>query len=324
MPKTRDYYAVLGVSKGADEKEIKSAYRKLARKFHPDVNPGNKEAEAKFKEVGEAYGVLSDPEKRQMYDSYGDNWEAAQQGGVHPGDGGFHVDFGGVGGFGSIFEQMFTQFGGGGIGMGGVEASDVEVAVEVNLLEVDEGTHRKVSYQVEDACKQCSGSGHVRLTNSQFGACPTCQGSGSVPNVKRVDVKIPAGIHYGKKLRVPHQGGKGSNGRYGDLYVLIREARDPKFKRTGDDLEVEVDVPYTTAALGGDVRVPTLRSSGKVAVPEGTQSGQKFRLKGQGLTKMSGGKGDLFARVKITVPKSLGPEERDLLRMIADLPGGEA
>jgi DnaJ-class molecular chaperone len=318
----KDYYKTLGVAKGADEKEVKAAYRKLARKHHPDVNPGDKQAEAKFKEIGEAYEVLSDPEKRAKYDQYGENWEnpgfAAGGGG---GPGGYDVQY--EGGLGDLFSQFFQ--GGrvpGGFSFGGVDATDVEVGVAISLREVDEGTKRTISYQVQDACKMCRGAGQVRMTNGQPGACPTCQGSGVIATNKRVEVKVPAGVPEGKRLRVPAQGGTGSNGKHGDLYVVVQVLPDSQFRRKGDDLEVDVEVPYHMAALGGEVRVPTLRSAGTVRVPAGTQSGQRFRLKGQGLTRISGGKGDLFAKVKITVPKVLEADERKHLEEIAKLHEG--
>lgn len=321
----KDYYKILGVSKKADEKEIKAAYRALARKYHPDVNPGNPEAEAKFKEISEAYAVLSDDEKRKMYDAYGSNFESMRGAG---GPGGYagdvNFDFGQAGGFGDIFDQFFSGFGGGGQGpfqnfRSQIPPTDVEYEVEVTLEEIDQGTKRSFSYQVEDACEQCKGAGQVQLIGGGAGFCPGCGGRGTTAVHRRAEVKIPAGIREGKKLRVPGRGAKGSNGKTGDLYVLIKEKPHAQFKRIGDDLEVTVDVPYTTAALGGEVRVPSLRTGGKITVPEGTQSGQKFRLKGRGLTKFSGGRGDLFARVRITVPKEIDDKQRKLLRELAAL-----
>ncbi|MBS1721458.1 MAG: J domain-containing protein [Armatimonadetes bacterium] len=313
---SKDYYAVLGVSKSADEKTIKTAYRKLARKYHPDVNPNNPEAEAKFKEVGEAYAVLGDAEKRSKYDQFGSDWEN-MQGGFHGGEG-FHVEGSDLD-FGSIFGNLF--------GMGGdafhrarqVPPRDVEKSVEVSLEEIDNGTKRSVSFQVEDACSTCSGSGQVKSTSGRNATCPTCRGTGLVPNTRKISVSIPAGFEDGKKLRVPGGGAKGSNGRAGDLFVTVRVSSHSKFRRRGEDTEVEVEVPFTIAALGGSIAVPTPRSSGKMTVPPGTQSGQTFRLKGQGVAKLSGGRGDLLAKVKITVPKDLSDRQRELLKEFAEL-----
>jgi DnaJ-class molecular chaperone len=308
-----DYYKVLGVPRGADEKEIKTAYRKLARKYHPDVNPNDKTAEAKFKEVSEAYDVLSDAEKRKMYDQYGANWEQAAQGGVNPGDfeGGFHIPGGGGGGFESIFEQIFA---GGRMGGGGGRVNfdyrdfethapkDVEKTVEISLEEVDKGGKRTLTYQTMDAQRS---KGDVA----------------TVPTTKKVEITIPAGIEDGKKLRVPGKGQAGANGRSGDLYVIVKWAKHPKFVLEGENLEVEVPVPYTTAALGGEIRVPTLRSDLTMKIPAGTQSGRAFRLAGQGITRLGGGRNDLMAKVKITVPKTLGDEERELLERLRILRG---
>ncbi len=308
----KDYYAILGVAKNADEKAIKMAYRKLARKYHPDVNPNNSEAEAKFKEVGEAYAVLSDPEKRSKYDRFGDNFENLNFG--DSGGGGFRGDFQDSDlDFGSIFGNLF------GIGesfqkVRQVPPKDVERTIEVTLEEIDKGSQRSLTFQTEDACSTCQGSGQVRITGGRSqGPCPTCRGTGIVPTQRKITVKIPAGFADGKKLRVPGGGTKGSQGKSGDLFVLVRVTTHPKFKRKGDDTEVDVDVSFTTAALGGSVTVPTPRSSGKMKIPAGTQSGQIFRLQGLGISKLGGGQGDLLARVKITVPKTLSSKQRDLL-----------
>ncbi len=300
-----DYYKILGVPKGADEKEVKGAYRKLARKYHPDVNPNDKAAEAKFKEVSEAYDVLGDPEKRKLYDQYGANWDQAAQGGVNPEDfGGFNIP-GGMGGFESIFEQIFS---GGRQGRVGVDfrdfetnqPKDIEKTVELTLEEVDAGGKRTLTYQTMDAQRT---KGEVA----------------TVPTTKKVEVTIPAGIQDGKKLRVPGKGQAGANGKAGDLYVVIRWVEHPKFHLVGENLEVEVPVSYLTAALGGEITVPTLRSNLTMKIPAGTQSGQSFRLGGQGLARLGGGRGDLMARVKITVPKPLPEAERKLLEQIRDL-----
>lgn len=358
----KDYYATLGVARGADAKEIKSAYRRLARKYHPDVNPGDKAAEAKFKEISEAHEVLSDADKRKLYDQWGSNWEAVQQAGgnVHFGGGG-GGDFrfqggGGSGGFESIFEQFFTSgsshFGDSGYDAQppGVAPKDIEKTVELTLEEIDSGTKRSLTYQAMDACKSCDGSGTVSLRTSRecpncggtgrgknmFGmasacpvcrgsgrtsleSCPTCKGTGTMPTAKKVEVTIPAGFPEGKKLRVPGRGVLGSGGKAGDLYVSIKELPHSVFRRVGDNLEVDLEVPFTVAALGGEVTVPTLRSRVKMKIPEGSQGGQIFRLGGQGITKMGGSRGDLLARVKITVPKKPTDKQRALLQELAAL-----
>jgi chaperone protein DnaJ len=349
-----DYYAVLGVKKNADPKEIKSAYRRLARKYHPDVNPNDATAEAKFKEVSEAYEVLSDPEKRRLYDRYGSQWEAAQhftesaQGGVGGGpEGGYEFHFGDFGGFESIFGDLFSR--GGSAKIAGIPPQDVEQVVELTLEEIDSGTKRHLTYQTLDACRSCKGTGTIHTKTSQkcrtcggtgvrnvlgisqpcptcrgsgyasVERCPTCHGSGTLPTTKKVEVTIPAGISDGKKLRVPGKGVVGSNGRAGDLYVVIRELPHPRFRRSKDRLEVDVDVPYTVAALGGEVSVKTLRGSVKMRVPPGTQTGQIFRLDKQGIAKLSGGRGDLMARARITVPRNPSEAERRLLQQIREL-----
>ena len=223
----KDYYQLLGVPRSADEKEIKSAYRKLARKFHPDVNPGDKSAESKFKEISEAHGVLSDPEKRKLYDQYGSNWENPGFAGAGAGTGNINFDMGGGEGFGSLFEQIFAGFGGGG-GGGRVRFQDVETnqprdverIVEMSLEEIDKGTTRVLTYQTLDG---------VRMRDQVS----------TVPGSKKVEVKIPAGIEDGKKLRVPGKGAAGPNGRAGDLYVVIRWKEHPIFKWKEDHLEAE-------------------------------------------------------------------------------------
>ncbi len=349
----KDYYAILGVKRNADQKEIKASYRKLARKYHPDVNPNDKQAEAKFKEVSEAYEIVGDDEKRKLYDQYGSNWEAAKQAGAD--GGGVHFNQGGgAGGFESIFEQFFSG------GFGGqtqdftqtqqaVEPKDIEKTVELTLEEIDSGTKRSLTYQALDACKSCDGSGTVQLRairdcpncngsgrvrgiigtgtcpvcagsgKTTLESCPTCRGSGTMPTAKKVEVTIPAGFPEGKKLRVPGRGVLGTGNRAGDLYVSIREVSNSRFKRTGDNLELELEIPFTTAALGGEVTIPTLRGKVKMRIPEGSQSGQLFRLAGQGISKMGGQRGDLVARLKITVPKKPTDAQRKLLADLAAL-----
>ncbi len=304
----KNFYDVLGVSKSADEKEIKSAYRKLARKYHPDVNPNDKSAETKFKEISEAYEVVGDAKKRRMYDQFGPQWENAAQYGGQPGQdfsgdfGGFHI--GGEGG--GFFEQFFgakASRSGTSFNYEDVQAAqprDVEKVVEIPLEEIDSGTKRVLTYQTMDGSR-------------------TREGISTIPTTKKVEVKIPAGIPDGKKLRVPGKGAAGANGKAGDLYVVIKHAAHSSFKTVGDNLEVEVPVPYTTAALGGEIKVPTLRSTVTMKIPEGTQSGQTFRLAGQGLAKLNGGRTDLLARIKITTSKHPSEGEKKLLRELVDL-----
>lgn len=317
----KDYYKVLGVPRNADEKEIKASYRKLARKLHPDVNPGDKSSEAKFKEVSEAYDVLGDAEKRKLYDQYGEHWEHAGNipGGVPPD---FETQFGNAGGgFESFFSQFFSGGGAGvdpgrqGRSRGGGrihfedfdagQPKDVEKVIEVPLEEIDSGTKRLLTYQTMDAQR-------------------TINGISTVPTTKKVEVTIPAGISDGKKLRVPGRGVAGANGKAGDLYLTVKWATHEMFKIAGDNLEVEVPVPFTVAALGGEITVPTLRSKLKMKIPEGTQSGQAFRLKGQGIAKQGGSRGDLMAKVKITVPKHPSDAQRELLKQLASMEGDAA
>lgn len=313
----KDYYQLLGVPRNADEKDIKSAYRKLARKYHPDVNPGDKAAEAKFKEVSEAYDVVGDPEKRKLYDQFGEHWEHAGNipGGGQPSD--VHFTTGGGGGFESFFSQFFNAGGGEEVHHGRGRGSrvriedfemgqpkDVEKVIEVPLEEIDSGTKRVLTYQTMDARN-------------------TINGISTLPTTRKVEVTIPAGISDGKKLRVPGKGAAGINGKSGDLYLTVKWAANDKFSPVGDHLEVEVPVPYTVAALGGEITVPTLRSKLKMKIPEGTQSGQTFRLKGQGITKQGGVRGDLMAKVRVTVPKHPSEAERKLLEQLAAI-GGEA
>jgi curved DNA-binding protein len=289
----KDYYKTLGVPKGASEKDIKAAYRRLARKHHPDVNPGNKEAEARFKEIGEAYDVLSDKEKRKRYDELGANWQSYGQ---RPqgwpgaaGGGGVRIDFEDLGGAGGFSEFFRTFFGGGGpAGFGGglppdeiPGARDAEAEVDLTLAEVLRGTTREVA-----------------LDGSK----------------RRVEVKIPAGVREGSRVRVAGEGGRGAGGRKGDLYLRVRVAPDPSFERRGDDLQTTVHVPLTAAVLGGEAQVRTLEGSIGIKIPAGTPAGQVFRLRGHGLPKLGekGVRGDLLATLAVELPRSLTSEQKVL------------
>ena len=286
----KDYYKILGVPKGASEKEIKAAYRRLARKHHPDVNPGNKEAEARFKEVGEAYEVLSDKDKRKRYDALGANWQAYGQRPQPQGwpSGGARVDFEdlGAGGFSEFFR---TFFGGGGAGYGGgagfpgeeLPVADAEAEVDLTLGEVLRGTTREVS-----------------LSGSR----------------RRVEVKIPPGVREGSRVRVAGEGGRGAGGRKGDLYLRVRVAPDPTFERRADDLQTTIRVPLTAAVLGGEAQVPTLDGSVGIKIPPGTPAGQVFRLRGHGLPRLGekDARGDLLATLAVELPRSLTDEQKQL------------
>jgi DnaJ-class molecular chaperone len=311
--KYTDYYQVLGVPRTATEREIKAAYRKLARKFHPDVNPGDKSAETKFKQISEANDILSDPKKRTAYDQWGDQWKAASQAqrpsqsGANPFEGfrSANSGFGPGGGPGNLEDLLRTLFGdkfreNSTAGPGfrpGAEPRDQEVEVTISLEDAFHGARRTLEFRSQPR--------RFRLDGTAGGE-----------ERQSFDVRIPAGIGEGQKVRVA---GHGIDG--GDLFVRIRVAPHARFERRGDDLIVEAPVPYTKAALGGEVRVPTLRGSDvTIRVPPGTQSGQSLRIAGAGMPKLKAdGNGDLFAKLRITVPKQLSERERELLAELATL-----
>ncbi len=317
----KDYYKLLGVSRTATEKEIKSAYRKLARKLHPDVNPGDTSAEDRFKEVSEAYEVLSDPEKRQKYDQFGhlgDAWRHAGEGGFHPGGGGAQWQQMNQGEFGAnvdLNDLLGGLFG----GRGGhfrpqrtaSKGEDQQYEIEITLEEAYHGTERTVTLGTQDVCPNCHGSGTVNNRT-----CGTCGGVGMVERPQTLSVKIPAGVKDGAKIRLA---GKGGPGRYGgpagDLYLIPRILPHPRFERKDDDLYTEVPVSFPTAALGGEMQVPTLDGATLTArVPAGTSSGQSLRLRGKGMPKLHGNEhGDLYAKIRVMVPKSLSEREREVI-----------
>jgi curved DNA-binding protein len=306
----KDYYKILGVPKTASEKEIKAAYRKLARKHHPDVNPGNKQAEAKFKEINEANEVLSDPEKRRRYDSMGENWAAFEgasprPGAGWPGAGGrVRVHVGGfgeeeAGGFSDFFRTFFGgaqaagDFGDafGRAQRGDVPGADYEHSVDLSLEEVLKGATRTL--QMQDGQK-----------------------------TRRVEVKIPAGVHEGSRVRVSGEGGQGSGGGpKGDLYLRVRIAPHPVFERKGEDLHTLLKVPLTTAVLGGEASVPTLEGPVEIKIPEGTPLGRSFRLRGKGLPRLEarGERGDILASLSVEVPQNLSQREREIFEELKRL-----
>lgn len=309
----KDYYQTLGVPKGASEKEIKQAYRRLARQYHPDVNPGNKAAQEKFKEINEAYEVLSTPQKRQKYDRLGYDWQRWQQMGydpsgfdwsqwfAQPGAGQQRVRvefrdlgdlFGGESPFSDFFNAIF-----GGLGIAGWPSPsrtrsrrgpDTETLVEISLEEAHSGTTRLLSQ-----------GGH------------------------RLEVKIPPGVRTGSRIRVAGQGGKGAGETHGDLYLRVALRPHDQFERQGDDLHTKVDLDLYTAVLGGEARVSTLKGALALTVPPETQSGKTFRLQGQGMPKLNNPnqRGDLHVTVRVKIPQKLSPQERELFERLARLRG---
>ena len=340
----KDYYNILGVKRNASEKEIKSAFRKLARKHHPDVNPDDKQAEAKFKEISEAYEVLADPEKRKKYDQFGADWERYQQTTGSPagfdfskysqgfegfeGFGpGVRFTVGGMGAeegeFSDFFEMLFGRSGtrgrggGGGYYTGGRTRTvprigqDYEHEVEVTLEEALTGTQRRLSVQVPEVCPQCGGHG---LTGNRV--CPACDGAGTVQRAREIEVKIPPGVHTGSRVRIAGQGGPGSGGGgRGDLYLRVRVLPSNRFERKGDDLYTTVTVPLYKAVLGGEVEVPTPKGTRlALKIPPGTQNGRTIRLAGQGMPhlKNPGKRGDLYTKVEVQLPTQLTEKEQQL------------
>jgi DnaJ-class molecular chaperone len=320
----KDYYDILGVKRDATDKDIKQAYRKLARMYHPDVNPGNKAAEAKFKEINQAYEVLSDPEKRRKYDQYGDSWEHADQfarsGAQHQtwdfGPRGARVeyqdfsDLGGAGGFGNIFDSILRDIGGRSAHRPR-RGQDLEYPIEVSLDEAFRGTTRLLEIQSEELCPACKGRG-----------CRTCGGAGTVLRPRRLEVKIPAGVKDGSRVRIAGKGNPGvMGGEPGDLYLLVSVKADSRFQRINDDLHVEIPVPFLDAILGGEVEVPTIEGK-KLAlkIPPETQNGKVFRLAGQGMPHLgNSARGDLYAKVKVVLPTKLSKREKEIFEELKSL-----
>src|SRR4030066_2103164 len=263
----KDYYQVLGVKKAASEKEFKAAYRRLARKFHPDVNPGDKSAETRFKEINEAHEVLSDTEKRKKYDRFGDQWQNAEQfakagqGAQRDfGKGGAYTtfDFGDLGDLGDIFSGAFQGFGtGSGTGRRAARPRSIEHPVDVTLEEAYQGTKRVIQLQAEEPCTTCGGTGRVGRAR-----CSTCGGSGRLLKPRRLEVKIPAGVGDGSKVRIAGQGSQGYGGSKGDLYLVVKVLPHRLFERKGNDLHVEVPIPLATAMLGGEGGGPSFTGKG--------------------------------------------------------------
>ncbi len=351
----RDYYEVLGIEKGADEASIKKAYRTLAKKYHPDMNPGDAEAEQKFKEVNEAYAVLSDAEKREKYDRYG---HAAFDQTSGFGGGGF----GGFGDFGDIGD-IFSSFFGGGFGGGttrhnGPErGDDVVVRLTLTFEEAVFGTKKEISYNKISKCSSCSGTGaeggkgvktcskcngtgQVRVTQRSIlgmiqstracdacggsgkiieTPCKSCRGQGYVKTAKKLEVSIPAGIDDGQRISLRGQGSDGKNGGpAGDLIIVMSVRSHKVFERDGYDVYCEVPVSFAEATLGAEIDIPTLDGKDKYTIPEGTQPGTSFTLRGKGIKNLNSDRhGDLIITVNVEVPKGLSGEQKELLQKFA-------
>lgn len=347
----RDYYKVLDVARNASEADIKKSYRRLAMKYHPDRNPGDREAEEKFKEAKEAYEVLADAQKRAIYDQHGhDGIEASRQGGGPGGPGGF-----GGQEFGDIFGEVFGDiFGGGGGRRGGrsqaFRGADLRYELELDLHQAVFGHQAEIEVprllECETCggsgaakgsspvtCDTCGGSGQVRISQGFFqlqqtcprcrgsgrtvkNPCDTCLGQGRVRRTRKLSVKVPAGVASGDRIRLGGEGEAGRNGGpAGDLYVEIAVRDHPIFERDGEHLSCEVPVSFATAVLGGSVQVPTLEGDVVLKIPPETQSGRVFRLREKGVKPVRGGpRGDLFCRVVVETPVKLTAEQRDLLR----------
>ena len=311
----KDYYKVLGVSRSASAEDIKKAFRKLARRYHPDVNPGDKKSEEKFKEINEAYEVLSDVTKRRKYDTLGPNWQ--EQFGYPSAAGGRTSNFRGStmdynsAGFSDFFEALFGRSSASTRKAG----EDIEQRVEVTLQEAYSGGMRTFNIQSTETCPVCRGT---RLVAGR--SCTNCNGLGSLARSKRIQVKIPAGVDNGSKIRVAGEGQPGSGGGpRGDLFLVIGVKPDPLFERRGDDLFSEIDVDLVTAILGGEVAVATPDGRKLVlTVPQETQNGRLFRLANKGMPRLRGeGNGNFFARVKVVLPMGLNDDERGLFEQLA-------
>ncbi len=360
-----DYYKVLGVDRGASQADIKKAYRRLARKYHPDINPGDGGAEERFKRIQEAYAVLKDAENRKAYDRFGDPRVAGAGGfqgfgGFRPGQGGFQgfdtSESGGFSSFGDIFSELF---GGGRRGRAAAAqpeaGSDLEYHVSIPFVDAVRGTRSRISFARQELCQSCRGSGSRKGTSLAVcsacdgkgqveqrhgamrfsGICPACQGSGrrqvgdcaacggkgTRQTIEHVDVRIPAGVNTGSRVRIPGKGNAGQNGGpAGDLYLVVKVQPHPLFSREGNDIQCRIPVTVTEAALGAKVEVPTIDGKAWLTIPEGTQSGQKFRLRGRGAPSVKGGrKGDEIVEVQLVLPSLADPRSRELLEELGRL-----
>jgi len=333
--KYRDYYKILGVPKNADDKAIKTAYRRLARKHHPDVAKG-KDSAARFQEISEAYEVLGDSEKRKRYDTLGPDWEHYAEAGtgargpfegaeVHFGRGGegfsdfFRTIFGDLGGRrsgGGFRDVDLGDLGDLGASFGTDKGGDVEAGIEVSLEDAFRGVSRTISLELDEPCAACGGAGHVNRK-----PCAQCRGGGWSKGRRNLEVKIPPGVATGSRVRVGGEGQSGAGGGVrGDLYLKVTVRPDPRFERKGDDLYSTLPVPAHDAALGTEVSVPTLKGQVSMKIPPETSSGRTFRLPGYGMPRLKGGgAGDQFVQVQLSIPTGLSPQEKDLYQDLKKL-----
>ena len=319
----KDFYRILGVSKGASDKEIRQAYRRLARQYHPDVNPGDKAGEERFKEINTANEVLSDAEKRRKYDKYGDQWEHADQieamqgrsggAGGRFGPAGAHFEFGagGVGDLGSIIDNLFGRR----RPAGPRKGADAEHRVEVTLDEAFHGTTRTLQMEVQGTCGTCDGKGELAGA-----VCHVCEGQGTTRRTRRLEVKIPPGVDTGSRVRIAREGEAGAaGGRRGDLMLLVTVRADERFERKKSDLYIDIEVPVTDAVLGTEVEIPTMTGKVALTVPPLTPNGKQFRLAKQGMPKLRGKeRGNLYARLRVVLPEKLSDDERKLFEELRE------
>ena len=348
----RDYYEVLGVARDTSLQEIKAAYRSLAVQYHPDRNPGNQEAEDKFKEAAEAYSVLSDKEKRARYDQFGHSGLGGAGGGFDPDTfSDFSDIFGDFFGFGDLFGR------GGGRGNRVRRGGDLRYDLDISFLEAVQGVDTKIKIPRQETCSECNGSGadprsgpttcpacgghgQVRYQQGFFtisrtcsqcqgggkiikDPCNTCQGTGRLQRHRTLELRIPAGVDNGSRLRVSGEGESGANGGpAGDLYVVLNVAEDSFFRRKDNDIYCEIPLSFVQASLGTELKVPTLTGEESIKIPESTQTGRTFRLRKRGIVGVNGrGPGDQFVTVRLVTPKKLNDRQRELLRQLADESG---
>ncbi len=358
----QDYYDLLGIQKGASDDEIKKAYRKMAMKYHPDRNPGDKSAEEKFKEVNEAYEVLKDPQKKAAYDQFGHSAFENGMGssGFNRGQGfsGFDFNFGGNGqgfsGFSDIFSDIFSDFMGGGSGrqQSVHKGEDLRYDMSITLEQAFSGLTTEISFRRNGKCKKCDGKGGENKTtcsrcngsgviNTRHGffmnqqvcpecnglgykianPCRECNGTGIAVETKKLEVKIPSGVDSGTRLRVRGEGEAGFAGSEpGDLYIYITVKKHKIFERDNKNLYINVPINFTTAALGGDIEVPTIEGTkADVKIPKGIQNGEKLRLRGKGMTSLNSSlRGDMYLNISIETPTKLTPRQEDLLRQFEE------